>query len=566
MASTEEPRRRTTRARGLRPLAAMLLGLGAAGAAALIPADGAGAATPTTVTYSYTGAEQSFTVPAGVTQIAVVTTGAGGGTGLADFSEAGGIGGLGTQATATLTVTPGETLYVEVGGPGAAGVDSISGSAGGFNGGGASLLGGGSGGGASDLRTCSILTVACRNGATNSLASRLLVAAGGAGGGGAGIAASGGGGGAGGANGDNAAPLMGLTAATGGGAGTSAMPGAGGAAGSSGTDFGQPGAAGTLGAGGTGAQAGSVTNGGGGGGGGYYGGGGGGGGFGYGGGAGGGGGSSYGPVGTTVALAPTVTASVVISYVAPVITSTDTTTFAVGQAGSFTVTATGEPSPAFSLSANAPPWLSIDASTGVLTGTPPAGSIGSDTFTVTASNGVLPDATQSFILDVNQAPAITSTDVTTFEVGTPGSFQVTATGYPSSAFTESGALPAGFTFSSSGLFSGTPARGTEGTYGIVITASNGVSPDATQAFTLRVLREVRPVPVVTPLTPLTPAPKPVAPSPVPTNTTAATTPGGLAVTGIDLVGLIGAAVVLLGAGTALSLLADHRVRSRLRGQ
>ena len=34
--------------------------------------------------------------------------------------------------------------------------------------------------------------------------------------------------------------------------------------------------------------------------------------------------------------------------------------------------------------------------------------------------------------------------------------------------------------------SGTPAAGTGGTYPITITATNGVSPDATQTFTLTV--------------------------------------------------------------------------------
>ena len=44
--------------------------------------------------------------------------------------------------------------------------------------------------------------------------------------------------------------------------------------------------------------------------------------------------------------------------------------------------------------------------------------------TITAANGVLPNATQSFTLTVNQAtqPAITSATSTTFTVGTAGSF------------------------------------------------------------------------------------------------------------------------------------------------
>src|SRR5205807_3886451 len=87
---------------------------------------------------------------------------------------------------------------------------------------------------------------------------------------------------------------------------------------------------------------------------------------------------------------------------------------------------------------------------------------------------------------VNQAPAINSTASTTFTVGTAGSFTVTATGFPATTFSETGALPSGVTLSSGGVLSGTPAANTGGTYPITITASNGVSPNATQNFTLAV--------------------------------------------------------------------------------
>ena len=45
------------------------------------------------------------------------------------------------------------------------------------------------------------------------------------------------------------------------------------------------------------------------------------------------------------------------------------------------------------------------SSTGVLSGTPAAGSASSYPITITASNGVLPNATQSFTLTVNAASA-----------------------------------------------------------------------------------------------------------------------------------------------------------------
>ena len=67
-------------------------------------------------------------------------------------------------------------------------------------------------------------------------------------------------------------------------------------------------------------------------------------------------------------------------------------------------------------------------------GTPGAGTGGTYPLTITAVNGIVPNATQSFTLTVNQAPAITSANSTTFIVGAVGSFNVIATGFPESSF------------------------------------------------------------------------------------------------------------------------------------
>ena len=118
-------------------------------------------------TFSSTGKEQTFTVPAGVFRVDVTAIGGSG-------AASGGTGGTGAQVSGEVEVTPGETLYVEVAGNGA-------GAVGGFNGGGA---GGGGGGGASDVRTSP---------ASAGLAPdhRLLVAGGGGGGGSEGASTAG---------------------------------------------------------------------------------------------------------------------------------------------------------------------------------------------------------------------------------------------------------------------------------------------------------------------------------------------------------------------------------------
>ena len=106
--------------------------------------------------------------------------------------------------------------------------------------------------------------------------------------------------------------------------------------------------------------------------------------------------------------------------------------------------------------------------TATLSGTPAAGSGGVYPITITASNGISPDATQSFTLTVDQAAAITSGASTTFTTGTAGTFTVTSTGFPTAALSETGALPSGVTFTDNGdgtaTLSGTPAAGTGGTY------------------------------------------------------------------------------------------------------
>ncbi|GIW02041.1 putative Ig domain-containing protein [Roseiflexus sp.] len=176
-------------------------------------------------------------------------------------------------------------------------------------------------------------------------------------------------------------------------------------------------------------------------------------------------------------------------YEVPSITSANTATFTVGQAGSFTVTATGYPTPTLSVSGALPSGVTFTPNsngTATISGTPTASGV--FTLTITAANGVNPNATQTFTLTVNQAPSITSANTATFTVGQAGSFTVTATGYPTPTLSVSGALPSGVTFTpnsnGTATISGTPT--TSGVFTLTITAANGVNPNATQTFTLKV--------------------------------------------------------------------------------
>ena len=131
--------------------------------------DSASSSASVTYSYYYTGTVQSFTVPYGVTTITVQAYGAQGGEGWYN-------GGLGGYVSASLKVTPGQVLYLYVGGAGSSSYYNAHPS-GGYNGGGYGSANacsgwyGGGGGGATDIRTTSGV-----------LASRIVVAGGGGGG------------------------------------------------------------------------------------------------------------------------------------------------------------------------------------------------------------------------------------------------------------------------------------------------------------------------------------------------------------------------------------------------
>jgi len=183
---------------------------------------------------------------------------------------------------------------------------------------------------------------------------------------------------------------------------------------------------------------------------------------------------------------------------APAITSAGSAVFTAGTEGTFTVTTTGSPLAAITESGSLPSGVTLTDDgdgTATLTGTPTPGTNGSYPITLKAANGVSPDATQPFTLTVDggsTAPAITSASSATFTVGTQGSITVTTTGspVPSVKASSSPALPSGVTFTDNGngtaTLAGTPASGSSGSYTLTITASNGLSPDASQKFTLTV--------------------------------------------------------------------------------
>src|SRR5205823_1955056 len=150
----------------------------------------------------------------------------------------------------------------------------------------------------------------------------------------------------------------------------------------------------------------------------------------------------------------------------PVITSATTSTGQVGVAFSYQITATNNPT-----SYNAtvlPAGLTVNTTTGLISGTPTTAGTYTVTISATNSGGT---GSATLTLTINPpAPVITSPLTATGQAGVAFSYQITATNSPTS-FNVTGLLPAGLSVNTStGLISGTPT--TAGTYSVTISATN----------------------------------------------------------------------------------------------
>lgn len=407
----------------------------------------------TTATFNYTGAAQTFTVPACVYNIDVDVRGGKGGN--ANSVTAGN----GGKVTATIAVTPGQVLQINVGGLGGS-------PAGGWNGGGNGNAGfapggnSGGGGGASDIRI-----------APNAMANRIVVAGGG--GGAAGGSSSGSwsasvvGGAGGGANGVDG--LGSWYTGTGGTGGTQTAGGNGGPPWGGGGSWGTNG---SLGQGGNGGMWGDASGGGGGGG--FYGGGGGGSDgccSGANGGAGGGGGSSLTPGGgVTTANVNAGAGIITITYVggAAAVTAANTGPYCAGAtidlttpAGGVTYAWTGPLG--FSSAVQNP---SIASSTVAMSGV----------YTVTVDMGGGCMGTSTTTVTVNPAQA-TPTPTNTGPYCTGNTIQLNS---PTGSATDDWAGPAGYTATNNQnptIASSTPAM--TGLYTVTVTNAFSCSATAT---------------------------------------------------------------------------------------
>jgi uncharacterized protein (TIGR03437 family) len=133
-----------------------------------------------------------------------------------------------------------------------------------------------------------------------------------------------------------------------------------------------------------------------------------------------------------------------------------------------------------------PPWLSVDASSGFLSGTPPAA--GTFPFTIQVNDSAQSTLTKA--LSVVVAPPLTISTASAAPAGTVGSnysltFAATGGNSPFSWAVDSGALPPGLTLNTAtGALTGSPQAA--GAYSFVIRTTDFAKATVTKAFTLTV--------------------------------------------------------------------------------
>ena len=175
---------------------------------------------------------------------------------------------------------------------------------------------------------------------------------------------------------------------------------------------------------------------------------------------------------------------VLVTNSAPAISSADTDTASLGTLFTYTLTASDADGDALTFQASLlPAWLAFNATSGELSGTPPAGSAGDYQVTLAASDGV--DSTPLFltISIANSAPVITSTANNNGVVGKAYSYTLTANDANTDTLVYSSVtVPSWATFDvTSRTLSGTPP--TTGDFETELSVSDGEAA-VNQKFTL----------------------------------------------------------------------------------
>jgi hypothetical protein len=204
--------------------------------------------------------------------------------------------------------------------------------------------------------------------------------------------------------------------------------------------------------------------------------------------------------GASSATLPAFALTVVAANAAPTISGTPPTSVTVGQAYTFTPTASDPDGQSLTFSiSNKPSWANFNPSTGRLNGTPAAGNVGTTSnIVITVSDGAASTSLPAFSVTVvaaNGAPTISGTPASSVTAGQAYTFTPSASDPDGQALTFSiSNKPSWATFNTStGRLNGTPTAANIGsTSNIVISVTDGTATTSLPAFTVTVNSAVTP--------------------------------------------------------------------------
>lgn len=180
----------------------------------------------------------------------------------------------------------------------------------------------------------------------------------------------------------------------------------------------------------------------------------------------------------------TTTLTVTIAPAGPVPAITSATTAATALNTAFTYNITASNSPVSFSAVGLPLGLSVNTTTGAITGTPTVGGVYNVTLSATNNNGTGPGKNLS--LAVGPVAVITSASSASATVGKTFSFSLTASNSPSS-FNVSGLPPGLSVNASTGGITGTPT--TAGAFTVSTSANNATGTGASSTLTINVAAE-----------------------------------------------------------------------------
>jgi uncharacterized repeat protein (TIGR01451 family) len=132
-----------------------------------------------------------------------------------------------------------------------------------------------------------------------------------------------------------------------------------------------------------------------------------------------------------------------------------------------------------------PAGVTIDSSSGLLSGTPTSAAVGSTTFTVQVADVNGATATEQTTINIIAGPSLTYAAPPSGENGVAYSDTLTATGGTTPyTWSTTGTLPAGLTLSTAGVLSGTPTAAGTSTFMVIATDAGGGTASQSTSVTI----------------------------------------------------------------------------------